>query len=166
MIGYTILDNNGKFVDIGHLDLKNLESFFIKIDYFKKFIKTDPAFRVEARNYFYVEEPLKAFKQNSSMAQTLALLQRFNAVCCYIIYDFFDVEPVMIHSNTARSRVGLKIPRTEATKPYILDFVKKMNIIPETKWAYKKTGTPKDWCFDQADSFVIARAGYIMNEYK
>jgi hypothetical protein len=115
------------------LDLKNLEGFFIKADYFKKFLKTVvvDAHKKDSKNYFFVEEPLKAFKQNSSMAQTLALLQRFNAVCCYMIYELFGAEPGMIHSNTARSKVGLKIPRTEATKPFIFNFVKNLKIIPE-----------------------------------
>jgi len=45
-----------------------------------------------------------------------------------------------------------------------LQHVQKLGIIPEEKWGLKRTGNPKDWCFDQADAYVVALAGLKKDE--
>ena len=40
----------------------------------------------------YVEEPALMFKGGKTTAQTMAKLQRFNGMCCYILYNIFDIQ--------------------------------------------------------------------------
>lgn len=127
---------------------------------FKLFLKTTPYFKLDKQNYYYIEEPLKAFKQNASMAQTIAILQRFNAVCSYGLYELTGIEPTHINVTTARARCGCSVPRGTKAKPFIFSHVKSLKAVPDHKWMYKKTGTPKDWCYDQADSYIVAKAGF------
>jgi len=152
-------------LDIGHLDLKNLEHFYIKVDYFKKFLKTHEAFRLDKTNKIYVEEALKSFAAGGSMAQVISLLTAFNAACRYVVYEVLATEPTLLNVSSARKKVGLKIPKKSNTKKCVLDFVKAQNVIPENIWQYKKTGNPKDYCFDMADSFVIAKARMAIFKY-
>jgi hypothetical protein len=160
-IGYTVLDNNGRHKITDHIDLTNLDSLFLKADLFKKFVRLSEFFRDHPT--IYVETPLMGFKVKQSMIQTIILLQKFNVLCCYGIYNLLDKEPIMIPEQTARKAVGITIPKglkRDDKKKMVLAHVRAMNVIPESTWAFKKTGNPKDWCFDRADSFVVAYGAY------
>ncbi len=165
-IGYTVLDNDGKFFDINHLDLTKIETLYLKGDVFKKFLKSAEYFKLDKKNSYFIEEPLMAFKANASMAHTIAILQRFNAICSYQLYELTKQQPIHLNVISARSKLGCSVPRGTKPKPFIFDYVKATGQVPDSRWAYKKTGTPKDWCYDQADSFVIAKAGIIMHNEK
>lgn len=135
---------------------------FLKVDYFKKFIKLNQYFK-SSDSSIYVETPLSAFKKGGSMIQTVILLQKMNALCRYVLYCFMEKEPTLIHVNTARKTIGIKIPKptnSKKTKDFVFNFVKLFQEIPESTWKYKKTGNPKEWCYDRADSFVVAKAAY------
>jgi len=100
------------------------------------------------------------------MASTIALLQRFNACICYSIYSRFLSEPKLISVISARKLLGITTPKKvkkKVAKHHVFECVKAFGSIPDGQWAYKKTGTPKDWCYDRADAYVIARAGYILS---
>jgi hypothetical protein len=62
------------------------------------------------------------------------------------LYELFDVEPTLINVISARGILGIKVPKglkkTEK-KPFILQGVRNMNIVPESKWQYKKTRNAK-----------------------
>lgn len=156
----------GKYVDVGKIDLTKADGMYIKADLFKAFLRTFPLFKSDKLNYFYVEEALMSFSAGASMAQTIAILQKFNAVCCYNIYKIFDKEPVLLNASSARSKVGIKVPKKVKAKPFVFEHIKGLNEIPDLKWEYKKTGKIKDYCMDMTDSYVIAKAGYILNHAK
>ena len=162
--GWCVLDANGSYMDIGHIELAKEENFFKKIDIFSRFIDdVGPELR---NSKIFVEEAVKMFAVNKSMAQTIAKLTAFNAVCRYIIYSKTGIEPILIMPSSARKSAGLLIPKSikgKAAKLFILDYVKSLKIIPDEKWDTKRTGNPKEYCFDQADAYIIAVGG--LNRY-
>lgn len=158
-IGWTLLSDAGEYVDIGKIELKKEKDFYIKCELFRAFLKRFVGVPLSV----YVEEPVKAFASALSMAQTITLLQRFNAVCCYLVYHDLGVRPTLIMESSARKLVEIKIPKGvkgKEKKKFVLKLVQDLGTIPDERWSYKKTGNPKDWCFDMADSFVVAKAGF------
>jgi hypothetical protein len=161
-IGWCALSEDGSFMDIGHIDLSKEKNFYKKVDIFVQFLDYLGFSRPDVNAKIFVEEPLKMFLAKKSMAQTIATLQAFNAACRYVIYSKTKLQPNMIMAVSARKAAGIKVPKGvkgKETKQFILDHVKALNIVPEDKWGIKKTGTPKDYCFDQADAFVVALGG-------
>lgn len=137
------------------------------MDLFKKFVKLSEHFRNNPK--IYVETPLMAFAANKSMIQVIILLQKFNVLCCYGIYVLLEQEPKMIAEQTARKAVGIVIPKglkKKEKKKMVLDHVRGLNVIPESTWAFKRTGNPQDWCYDRADSFVVALGAYKLYHEK
>ena len=110
----------------------------------------------------YVEEPALMFKGGKTTAQTMAKLQRFNGMCCYILYNIFDVPPYMINPRTARSKVGIKIPRKANAKKFIIEWVSRKY---KDNFTYEITthGNPKPGTDDRADAIVVALAGEILD---
>jgi len=163
-IGYCLLEDDGLYIDIGHIELSKIDNFYMKCVEFRKFLDMLKC-EYDVHNdpfYVFVEKPLMMFKSNESMAQVISLLQRFNAVCCYLVQSELDIEPQLVMEITARKNVGIKVPKGVKKldkKKYVLDFVKSLGTVPDSKWELKRTGTPKDFCYDQADAFVIAKAG-------
>lgn len=155
------MNDDGSFRDIGHLDLSKLDSLFMKVDYFRTFIKMCEYFKGDVK--IYVEAPLMGFAANKSTIHTIILLQKFNALCCYNLYLLLNKEPTVISESTVRKACGIIIPKKtkrDDKKKIVLAHVRVLNQVPESTWAFKKTGNPKDWCFDRADSFVVARGAY------
>jgi hypothetical protein len=157
IIGWCFLTDEGEFINVGHLDLRKEKDFYTKCDIFRAWInKYKPS---DGKIKVFVEEPVKMFQSNASMAQTITKLQRFNAVCCYLVYSILETKPSLIMATSARKQAGLKVPRGGNTKKIVLQHVQQLGIIPEDRWGVKKTGNPKDWCFDQADAYIVALAG-------
>jgi hypothetical protein len=160
--GICVLDDDGTFRSLHHVDLSDEKDFYKKVD------------RVLAAMHgadilyhhptaIFVEAPLLVFKMKASMASTIALLQRFNACVCYSIYKSYPITPRHISVVSARKIVGLSLPKKKKKaeiKPMVFEFVKSLKVIPESHWQYKKTGNPKDWVYDECDAYVVARAGY------
>ena len=108
----------------------------------------------------YVEEPFIAFGGGKTTAQTMATLQRFNGMCCYIVYRVFDTSPNMVQVRSARSKLGIKIPKGTAqkdSKKYIIEYVEKNH--PEFKYNLTAHGNPQPGTDDRADAIVIALYG-------
>ncbi len=164
IIGWCLLENDGTYRDIGYVDLHKCADLYEKLDMFVALVDKISKQKVPT---IYVEEPLKMFMKNASMAQTIALLQRFNGMCCAVLYNWLDIQPKLINPMTARSTCGIKVPRGINTKECVLQQVRERGIIPDSKWELKRTGNPKDHCFDQADAWVVANAGVIIeNRFK
>ena len=164
MIGYCVLSDTGEYVAIGHLDLHKYDNLYEKLTAFSELFKSlcsSYDIRVVA-----IEEPALMF-QKSSTAHIMALLQRWNGFICSNIFSISGKIPLGFSAATARKMSGMKIPKGvkgKKTKEYILSFVKEMRIIPNEHWVYKKTGTPKDYHFDECDALIIAKAGYLFEK--
>jgi len=162
-IGWCLLNDDGTYVDIGYLEFKKKTSLYEKLGYFKELIMSILCQETPGGLNVYVEAPLA----RSNNQNVVNLLQRWNGMCCAVIYDVLKKEPALLGQRTALKTLGIKVPKGvkgKDRKKYILQYVKNFGLIPEEKWANKKTGNPKEWCFDMADAFIVARAVYEENK--
>ena len=108
--------------------------------------------------HIFIEQSLQSFRSGFSSAKTLSTLSRFNGVVSWICYKTFDVEPEYIAATSARKSVGIKVPKGAKAKQCVVQYV--VDNVPDVLIEYTKHGNPKPQCFDKADSWVIARAGW------
>jgi len=157
VVGWTVLSEDASFVDIGHIDLKKCESLYDRIDVVSAFLRETKK-KYTISNVF-IEEALMAFGKGLSMAQVICRLQRFNGFVSCRVYDIFGIQPILLNASHARKLCGIKLIRGQNTKQIVFEYVKSLNVIPECSWIYKKTGKPKDFCYDMSDAYVVALAG-------
>tara|TARA_B100000131_G_scaffold309571_1_gene340240 strand:- start:972 stop:1319 length:348 start_codon:yes stop_codon:yes gene_type:complete len=108
--------------------------------------------------YVFVEQPALMFRGGKTTAQTMAKLQRFNGMCCYIVYSVFDMVPTMINPRSARSKLGIKVPKGADSKKVIIEWVKNRY---KEKFVFELThhGNPRPGTDDRADAIIVALAG-------
>lgn len=181
-IGSALWDDNGKLIELKHLELKTPKD--VPIDY--RDIHKAEIFRKYAIEYkerilnelngeiihIIVEEPLGG----SNNANTVSLLYGFNGICRYILFTIFGIFPIKISVYDSRKafcselvKVTYKKGEKKETlsfppeyrdekKLYIWKKVSKLE--PQIEWFYKKDSTePKDMCFDMSDSYAVGYAG-------
>lgn len=105
----------------------------------------------------FVEEPFIAGGKN---AKTVAILNRFNGMCCYIVYDVFNKKPTMINPISARHKLGIKVPKLvkpKVKKKVIIDFIEALYKDTNTPFTYGLTpkGNPAVGTDDRADAIVL-----------
>jgi hypothetical protein len=94
----------------------------------------------------------------------LSTLSRFNGIVSWLCYEIFELEPEYIAATSARKKCGITIPKGTKAKEVVIQYV--LDNVPAVTIDYTKNGNPKPQCFDKADSWVIARAGYICQTEK
>tara|TARA_Y100000114_G_scaffold84169_1_gene77715 strand:- start:583 stop:1122 length:540 start_codon:yes stop_codon:yes gene_type:complete len=112
-------------------------------------------------NKVFIESPFVMFSGGKTTAMTMAKLQRFNGMVCYMVRKTLGITPVPIAANKARGLIGLKVKRGEDTKKKVIGWVQAEypnDFIVE----YTKYGNPRPGTDDMADSVVIARAGLLI----
>jgi Holliday junction resolvasome RuvABC endonuclease subunit len=160
-IGWCILENDGSFKDVGYIWLKDL-------DYPEKLNKLWATLRPKMQSdmlyedwQVFVEAPL----QRSNNQNVVNILQHWNGMVCAYLYKLSSgVFPTMITEHNVRKINDIKVPKGVKgvnKKKYVLQCVQELGIIPEDKWEYKKTGNPKDFCYDMADAYLVAKAGFL-----
>ena len=168
--GYTILDLDGNLIELGHIELKKIkDGMWAKIDVMKHALR-----ELNKRHNFshvFIEEPLSKFSRGKSSSATISLLMRFNGIISYLIHQDMGLDPVYYPPSRARKICELKMLSKTACrkakikwKPQKEQAFDQMNARPPFigyEWEKKRTGRLKDYCYDQMDSFVIARAGFV-----
>lgn len=157
--GYTVLDNTGKPVLCEHVDLTKSEGLFDKANLICHKLKT--IFSQYSIEQVWIEESLQMFSMGKSSAKTLATLTKFNGVVSWIVFDKFLVRPQYIAAVSARKLCGVKLEKDKRGKECVME-----HIVANETWFqidYTKTGKIKPYIYDRADSFIIARAGYLKN---
>lgn len=158
IIGYTVLDKNGKILECECIRLEKFKDFFIKVKNVKnKLQKISADHKI---NFVYIEEPLQAFSMGKSSALTIQALSKMNGTVSWLCYEIFDVIPELISSGTARKACKVKIPRGEKAKPFVLKFV--VDTEPDFVIEFTSKGNPAPGTFDRADSYIVAKAGSIL----
>ena len=152
--GATILDKDGKIVYNDSWDTRKFKNFFEKAKFIEDKIKklNHPVEKI------YIEQSLQSFRSGFSSAKTLSTLSRFNGVVSWLAYTILRVEPEYLAASSARKLCGIKIPKGQKAKQVVLNYV--VDNVPDVLIEYTKHGNPKPNCYDKADSWVIARAGY------
>lgn len=173
-IGWCVLGPKGRLTEMGYIPLSKLNGPFQKAQG-----ASDKLAMLHLKydiNKVFIEENLQAFRPGLSSAKTLLTLARFNGIVSYLVYQQFDFEPEYVNVNAARKAVGLKIVRKSKggapTKEQVLDWVsgEVSDNDNQYQWPTKilKSGPRKNQeilepgCYDAADAYVIARAGFLM----
>lgn len=165
--GFTILDESGALIQIGHIAHNKKDSFYQKIE------QTIDALNELKEKYnisqIFIEEPLDKVRKGKSSMHTIGLLIKFNGIVSWECHKIFDKEPIHIGATEARKALGVKLlSKKQAAKRNIQWKSQKeqsfdqishryKDILPE--FEYKRTGRIKDYHYDEIDSFVVCLAG-------
>ncbi len=155
--GYTIIDLDGSVVVCDHIDLKKYNNIYDKVNKVREVLRE--IFEKHFIDKVFIEESLMMFSAGLSSAKVLNLLSKFNGIVSWILKDEFKKEPFYIPASSARKQIGLKMVKGRKGKEIVMDYMR-----DEQKWfviEYTKNNKIKPFCFDRADSFVIARAGFL-----
>ena len=159
VIGITILGENEEMLLNEAIKLQNEKTIVEKAAKVKKFLEE----KLKKSEYnitdIYVEESLLAFRPTASSAHTISLLAKMNGIVTWLCYETFNIRPVQISANTARKLCGIKKIKGENTKLIVLNRV--LDLEPSFSVSYTSKQNPVVGTFDRADSYVIAKAGYI-----
>jgi hypothetical protein len=159
--GYALITaDTGALIEIGYFKLDNFDDFFEKCDAFRGAL-TEVHNRHSSINKICIEENLQAFRPGMSSAKTINTLARFNGAASLVAYEVCNnLKPLFLNAISARSKLGIKLDRKSevSTKQQIFEFVKPQIIID---WPLKKTGKVNTACYDMADAYVLARAGWL-----
>ena len=162
IVGLAVMTADYELVAYDKLKFKKDLTLEQKAEYFKNKVQHFDSYYCISE--VFVEQPAMMFGRGKTTANTMAKLQRFNGMCCYVIYDLLKIQAGMIHSNSARKKMNISIPRNVLNKKhYIIDEVVKKY----PKFTYKLTryGNPQPGTDDIADAIVVAYAGVsIYNE--
>jgi hypothetical protein len=109
----------------------------------------------------YVEAPAMMFKGGKTTAFTMAKLQRFNGMCCFIVREVFDQEAHMVNVRSARRVLNIKVPRGGNTKKIIIQEVEK-RMGDQFKYNLTHKGNPQPGTDDRADAIIMALAGPLL----
>lgn len=157
--GVTIIDENGKVILNDAWQLKKLDSFYNKVNFVRDKIGELQVFHTLDIQEIWIEESLQAFRPGYSSAKTLLTLAKFNGIVSWLLRDAFGIEPQYISAASARKECGIKIPRGTKAKQVVME-----HMLDKEGWfvvEYTHHGNPKPKYFDMADSFVIAKAGFL-----
>jgi len=155
--GYTILNHEGEILVCNHIDLRKEKNFFKKIQIVSSRLEdiTDE-YEIEK---VYIEQSLQSFRSGFSSAQTLSLLSKINGIVSWLCYNLFYGEPLFLGATSARKECGIKVARGRKAKEVVLEFV--LDNVPDFDIEYTKFGNPRPGYGDRADSYIIARAGWL-----
>ena len=107
----------------------------------------------------FIEQSLQSFRSGFSSAKTLSTLSRFNGIVSWLCYEVFELEPEYIAATSARKICGITIPRGTKAKQVVIQYI--IDNVPDVSITYTKHKNPKPQCYDMADSWVIAQAGWL-----
>ena len=155
--GFALLSDSGDVVLCDYINLKKYSNVFDKaknVEYALQKIFD----KYEIKNV-WIEESLQMFSSGMSSAKTLATLTKFNGIVSWITWDKFEITPEYIGASSARKEIGLTVPKGKRGKDVVME-----HMLDSEKWfvvEYGRTGKIKPHFYDMADSFVVAKAGFL-----
>jgi len=157
--GYSVLTGKGQVLEIGHWDTKNKNHF---PDLYSKAIHVKNKLSEVGENYaidnIFIEPALNMFMMGKSSSHTIATLSKFNGIVSWLCYEQFGLKPEYIPAISARKKCGITIKRGTKAKEQVMNFL--IDNEPHFTVEYGRTGKPKPYCYDEADSLIIAKAGF------
>ena len=155
--GATIIDSSSNIVYCESWDTRKFKSFFEKASFINSKL-TDVRIKFPITKVI-IEQSLQMFRPGFSSAKVLTLLSKFNGVVSWLCYNTFGLEPEYMSANSARKSCGIKVERGKKAKEVVLKFV--LDNVDGFEGQYTRSNNPKPGSYDRADSYVIARAGYL-----
>lgn len=159
-IGYSLMDEDGKLIELSCIKFRDKLTKFEKLDEFKKATEYLKKFPI---TFIAIEEPLKKFMGKYSSADTIALLNFFNGMISSYIYSEFKMEPIYFNVNNARKIAfpTLKLARDGASIKHQI-WKNVMELEPLVDWKYgPRSRKLLDENYDMSDSYVISLAMLI-----
>jgi len=153
--GATLLNEEGEVIYNDAWDTRKYKNFFTKAEKVNDYFDLLPA----TPTRIFIEQSLQSFRSGFSSAKTLSTLSRFNGVVSWICYQRYSIEPEYLAATSARKQCGITVPRGIKAKEVVIKYI--VDNVPDVLIEYTKHGNPKPQCFDMADSWVIARAGWL-----
>ena len=160
-IGYCIIDYNKNLICCDVMKLKPLQ-LEDRAVIFCDFIKTiKKQYKIKE---VFIEQPFSMFGGGKTTAMTMSKLQRFNGMCCYILSQIYEVEAVLVNPNSARSVLGIKVPRKVPGKEKKKAIIENISERFGEQFQYNLTrqGNPQPGTDDRADALVVALAGPLL----
>jgi hypothetical protein len=114
--------------------------------------------------HIFIEQPFTFFNSGGSSAKTMAVLQKFNGIVSWMIYELFEIKPEYIGATQARKLCGIKVPRGQKAKKVVLEHL--LETEKAFKIEYTIHGNPKPESYDRADAIIIAKAGHEILQKK
>jgi len=158
--GATILDEVGKSVFNEAWDFRNKRHFPTLFE--KGYEIKELLYQLKQEHditSIYIEQSLQSFRSGFSSAKTLSTLSRFNGIVSWLCYEAFELQPEYIAATSARKQCGITIPKGQKAKQIVIQYV--VDNVPDVLIEYTKHGNPKPQCYDKADSWVVAKAGWL-----
>lgn len=155
--GFTLLGDSGDVVLCDYIDLKKLSNMFDKAKKVEQRLKH--LFDDYEIKQVWIEESLQMFSSGMSSAKTLATLTKFNGIISWISWDKFGIYPEFIAAVSARKEIGLTVPKGKRGKDVVMQ-----HMLDNESWfvvEYGRTSKIKPHFYDMADSFVVAKAGFL-----
>ena len=131
-------DNIQEFISIPLSKLVKDKCLFKKLFLFEKII--EKILEKYTIDHVFIEKPLEFFKEGSSMSSTIILLNQFNMLCQYVLYQK-KIKYHMVASSTAlkcATGTGRKPSYVADKKIWLADFFEKKH--PEIELKRKKDG--------------------------
>ena len=158
--GATILDESGGVVFCEAWDFRNKRHFPTLFE--KGYEIKELLYQLKQEHditSIYIEQSLQSFRSGFSSAKTLSTLSRFNGIVSWLCYEAFELQPEYIAATSARKQCGITIPKGQKAKQIVIQYV--VDNVPDVLIEYTKHGNPKPQCYDKADSWVVAKAGWL-----
>ena len=162
IVGATVLTDFGEIIYCESWDLRNKNKFptlFSKAQEVKHMLAGLYDAKRLRFDKVYIEQSLQAFRPGFSSAKTLLTLAKFNGIVSYILEKNFHIVPEYIGASTARKACGIKVPKGQKAKEVVLNFL--LDNEDSFSIEYTKHGNPTPGSYDRADSYIIAKAGWI-----
>jgi hypothetical protein len=153
--GVTVLKEDGDIDYNFAIDTRKYKNFFTKVEVVKNRLEK----LIIEPEAIFIEQSLQSFRSGFSSAKTLSTLSRFNGIVSWICYERWNIEPQYIAATSARKQCGIKVPKGKKAKEIVINYI--VDNVPDVSIEYTKHGNPKPHCFDKADSWVVARAGWL-----
>jgi hypothetical protein len=161
-IGIAVLNKDKQLLLTDVFFLSSEDSLFARVrkfsDYFEGILKFDI-------DKIAIEEPFIMTSSGGS-AQVTAMLLKFNGMVSMYLHYQFGIVPTYINPMTARSKLGIKIPRglkTKQKKQLLIDYVAtnypKEFVYEKTKKDNYVIGTD-----DKADAIIVGLAYLEINK--
>lgn len=160
-IGIVVLDLNGAIHHCFAIDFKNKKKFptlFSKAEHFENYLKSLMLVFPNSIKKIVIESPLKMFRPGQSSAHTISTLISFNGIISWILYKFMGIYPEYVSASTARKNCGIKVPKGENTKKFVLNFLQKSDPIFSKHIEYSRLGSISTLSYDKSDAYVIAKS--------
>lgn len=155
--GFTLLSDSGDVILCDYINLKKLSNMFDKAKTVEQ--KLQEIFDNNKIEQVWIEESLQMFSSGMSSAKTLATLTKFNGIVSWIAWDKFGITPEYIAAVSARKEIGLTVSKGKRGKDVVMQHM--LDNEPWFEVEYGRTGKVRPHFYDMADSFVVAKAGYL-----